>query len=301
MSYNLLPTDVLFMIIEYIPSIDDIYKVTTVEELSESKLQRLARLLQERIDKRLFQIGFDQEFFTALQKNKGVISGSFILETLLGENRNEDIDIFIVGDCSRGSGPHPNCDGTAECCKLFSPIERYLWLKCAGKDKNYSYDDYSHLKKFGIDIVRAYKIGNSKVQVINVINKEKIDDYECVCNFIKNCFDFSFCMNTYDGKELYIHDQEAIRDRKCENKFITKDYDFHVMKLEGLKPWIGSIHYRCLKYINRGFTIVNYEMPEILIMDCNKNEQLVHKDKIIWYLDKLKIKPVVKFVSFDHW
>lgn len=263
--------DLIYIVFTYLP-IDDILKIQYIYNYDLEHL--LKKLYVSRILDRLYQLGLGQEFIDSLIESKAVISGSFILQSLLGEYwDNSDLDIYQVTH-------YWTIKNTKIKQRGFSPIEDYLWKENGSKDDKFSYDNYSHLGDVGINIVRMYIMDKVKIQVINIdtyddmveqykkYNREIDDNVKkypsTLEDFINNSFDFKFCMNIFNGKELQIHDKCNMMYRESINRSI-KMYQY-----ENKESWIPDkdddliTHYRCFKYLDRGFKIQNYVIPDTI-------------------------------------
>jgi hypothetical protein len=172
------------------------------------------------------------------------------------------------------------------CNGKFTPVEDWLWKHCDNADdefnenKRYETNNYpmeltteSRIKK-----IKIYYINNKKVQIIQA---NGFTNYESIKNMIINTFDFSFLMNIFDGEYVYIHDIDAIITKTCihnkinrlEEKFGKNIYLSDVAHIPVLSSESYydennlhsiTIHYRCLKYIERGYTIKNYTNPDAI-------------------------------------
>jgi len=202
------------------------------------------------------------EFKTRMVSSKGVISGSFVLQMILGEEwKDSDIDIFIPSDNEKF---RTNLDGLhlAERNNYYSSLEEFLFCDlvtmegyCAHFRKySSSKDGYDNLDQliedfggkkcierinnFDIDIKRD--LIYNKIQVIAINEKIKPVD------FVKNTFDFEICQNVFQ----YIQ-----RNTEIEYELHIENLEEIINKRVGFKPSVSlksSVH-RCKKYVERGF------------------------------------------------
>ena len=185
----------------------------------------------------IFKDKYD-EFRKVMDETKSVISGSFIIQCILGEYWNgSDIDIF-------------------------SPLARKLKHKTFGKLEKFFYTDCkfecveAHLiakYQFGEDkaIIKyvdeyAYDKDDYNDNVLQVIKLDIKEDFNMICKFINNNTDFDICKNSY-----YI-------DNDVEYLNIYKLMDiFNKETLFNIGNSLGSSIIRCKKYRERGFNIIN--------------------------------------------
>lgn len=290
MLFHNLPTDLMTVIMEVLP-LDDIYKLQDVCTYNLSNF--IHKLMIKRIKFRLNKIGLGDAFMEALISSNAIISGSFILQALLGEDWKTDVDIFQKSDYD----PENTCRRSGK----FSPIENYLWENSGKDDTKFEYDNYFQLENVGIDIVRTYSINNINIQVINIgefINYDNI--IHTLNNFIKNQFDFTFCMNTYDGLNLNIFDPQSIKNKTSTNKFIK--IQMHENQKCDIGTVASNIHYRCLKYMDKGFTITNYKKPSRIAVELwysgHECYELLPNNYHNYYLDKLSKRTDIKIIYY---
>lgn len=298
--FNNTPTVLQNLIFEYLP-LDDIYKV---QQITDIKYKYLDRECKSRIDDKLRRLKFDpNEFNKKLYESNAVISGSFILQALLGETwPDSDIDIFQFATFYLYKNPN---DGDYISAKT-SSIERYIYNLMPNE---YHVHDTEKLQKKGYDTgneviketigkvsqirtIRNYQINGIKIQVINLntdtFTKAKLDGiWRCINRYrreendiikandilselnsitekkdllyksIVDSFDFSFLLNMFDGQTVLIKNIDAIMNRQSPNINIT-DKTHKYMDKENIHVYRALIHYRCQKYISRGFSINNY-------------------------------------------
>jgi len=208
-------------------------------------------LKKEFIDSQLEKVGLDSSFVEALRKSDGEISGFFLLRCMKKKwfNIETDLDIFIY------TLNHKTVNKIRSKLKKDSvqltPVENWLWEKINYDDKKFNYSNYEIINDNSIQIIREYKLPKIKVQIIHV------NIGGTVFNFIKQNFDFKFLCNTYNGQELKIWDLHSIQEEKSE-----------YLQKKNFETYSGI--YRCIKYSNRGFKIVNWKQPKDLIIEIRK-------------------------------
>ncbi len=189
----------------------------------------------------LKKYNLDDNIFKILENNKGVISGSTVLNAYLIDNNLEsfkenDLDIFIEGD--------------------IKDLTDYLI------SKEYKiYENKDHIRQYAnskiLDILSFYN-ENNKNNIFQII-KINIP----VIEYIKN-FDLSCCRIYIDNntKKIVSFDEKNTLFKITEF-FILEDKFFNIARLS--------------KYINRGFKIYfkNRDITEVIIFANNKNEKLL--------------------------
>jgi hypothetical protein len=172
----------------------------------------------EEIEKRIISSCID---FVGLNKllieTNSIISGSFVTQCLLNEDYlGSDIDIYV---------------NSRETLLKF----KNFFCSYLGDDGRYFWSLGSHHIEFG----------DTKINLI-FINCENFNGWE---DFVINNFDFSFCMNFYDGKFIYFNIETIGKQSKLYNSkgFNTNNYN------------------RILKYIERGFFIDDFSEYQLLI------------------------------------
>ena len=210
------------------------------------------------IDTRLSLIFGDKydDLNKILDETKAVISGSFIIQCILGEYwENSDIDIYFpIINNKEYSNDHGN---------PYYELERFLYEDVKFKLK----DSYSAVNRYQRDLskdkvrikyIRNYGTLTNDIQVIQAEIKK--DRYK-MNKFINGTFDFDICKNTYhinNGKQ---------------NLNILKLYDI-LNKIAEFKiaSRVGSSLERYEKYTKRGFNIINnmtYEEIANKATKCN--------------------------------
>ena len=167
-----LPNDLQSIVFEYLP-LDDIYKL---EDAYDIKCKYFDKMMIRRVNERLESLGFDNEFNLALLQSNAFVSGSFILQSLLGETwPDSDIDIYQFSTMYLYKNEFPREYISIKT----SPIERYLYNKLppnpadpAGIRPGFDRGNEEitiHMGESGrIVTIRTYTINGTKVQVINV-------------------------------------------------------------------------------------------------------------------------------------
>lgn len=216
---------------------------------------------------------FNEKFYNALTYSKAFISGSSVLQAIIGE-KWDDFDIDIYQPCEQ------HCCGSEDS-YYFSPIENYLWKKCV-QDK-YSYNNYPHILSIGIHSIRRYKFKLSRLLITSILGKPgthfqvvekdliiQVINVEYKVNlykFVVDKFDFKFCMNSFDGKKLYIKDSKSITKKESKIMVIEKEFITEV---------------RCQKYQSRGFKIIGYDLSEPVELDVDSRSFYTYSNKIIY-------------------
>ena len=166
----------------------DLYNLSQTCKYYNDKLNLKTNVIKE-INSRLLELfGDDYDTFkNILKKTKGVISGSFIIQSILKTYWNDtDIDIYIPIK----NNVLTKIDSTGS---MKSEMEDFLYSNMdfwGGTETS----DYKDSFEGNIYFVRTYKKNNTKyaVQVMLIDT-----DVEGIHNFIKNDFDFDICKNAY--------------------------------------------------------------------------------------------------------
>jgi hypothetical protein len=234
------------------------------------------------------------EFNKILDDTKAVISGSFIIQCILGEYwEDSDIDIYFPTINNNKYNIHSTY--------YYYDLEKFLYetvkFKMTGSYpamSRYKYDQSNG--KLEIEYVRNYETATNSVQVIQA----KIEnDYDKMTKFIYNTFDFDICKNVYyinDGKE-YINIPKL-------NDILNKVSEFKI----GYR--VGSSIERYEKYTKRGFNIINnmtYDEIANKAVETNRKHSnpgnyngiifLIHMNEIA--MDEYKITSK-NFIRFNH-
>ncbi len=194
------------------------------------------------------------EFKNILQDVNGIISGSCILQSILGEKwEKSDIDIFIpVRGNVITNTPSDNPK---------SEMDDFMFANGKMTDYDAANRYYSNICGRIIVWCRTYKINNQLVQVILINVENRINK---MCDFIFKNFDFDICKNIYhrenNNDNIVIHNIKDVLTKQTTFKIGTR---------------FGSSVLRCEKYMKRGFTFINPENSQVL----NKNNP-IHITKI---------------------
>jgi hypothetical protein len=233
------------------------------------------RVIQTRINEIVHQVmgpRFD-EFYTLLKQHDGYITGSILLQLLMGSFKANDIDIFIQDPtdcCATCNKPH------------ITPLHRFLFeistgepsipgkqwrgnselVRCTRKvDMS---ETNSHLQKItytgGIQFIkerRIWQITNVYTYVIQNVNVQVINVASNICgkkfvmsDFIPQHFDFSICTSHFDGDRVVLHNLHNIYNRQ-----IVVNPEF-VRRTMFFNDYVEQHHKgRVKKYQDRGFTL----------------------------------------------
>lgn len=181
-------------------------------------------------------------FNKILDDTKAVISGSFIIQCILGEYwEDSDIDIYF-----------PTINNKKYLTNYNNPyyeLEKFLY-ETVKFDAGESHPAISRYKldlsngKLNIEYVRNYETTNNiQVQVIQV---QVENDYNKMNEFINDTFDFDICKNVY-----YINDGKEHLNILKLNDILNKVTEFKI----GYRA--GSSIQRYKKYTKRRFNITN--------------------------------------------
>jgi hypothetical protein len=231
----------------------------------------------------------EKEFLNSLKMIDGVISGSFILQCIIGEKWSSDIDIYVKKNSTSRNLKKIYLDFNSSMNKI-ELINDYL-----RDDKN---DDFN----FGLQKL-----------LLNDVNVDLIFINEDCGHFINNQFDFDFCKNYYDGRELYIYNIESIINRYCYTKLhkffdirakvkLTKDKYYICMKGE-IKNYEPS-EFQDMEYVfhdsqNMGYWKIENVNDESINIEEKKEEDKEEQDE-----RKLIVKEFIRYennirIKFD--
>lgn len=238
-------------------------KFTTKEYYSLITLEWLKTSILAHIKKRLLYLLNDNynKFIEIMNETGAVISGSFIIQCILGEYWQSDIDIYFP---TRGNKEY-NDDKIYR--NSFYELEQFFYHEC-----KYKLVDSCDVTKYkydrSISMVRNYKTNHDEIQIIH-FNTKKSN----MINRINEAVDFDICKNCYyvenNKHQLYIYKLIDI---------LHKQSTFNYSKS------LGDSIERCYKYRNRGFTMDNhYTSDELLNVsnighDCNTLSVLNNKN-----------------------
>lgn len=253
--------------------------------INDNKLNDTKTIVNEKINKfiqdRLFKVGLDEKFIELLKKSKGEIGGFFLLQCMKNKwlNISTDLDIFInIENLRLSQRTNKNSCGYGYddyVCRTYSNsigsklkndiqrcslIEQYLLKKINYDDTKFrEYHSYGccNIQQGTIKYVKEYYLDKIKIQLIYFSNDESFEGVSSF-DFIKENSDFEFVQNSWNGETLNIFNINSIQNEesKClfENQYIVKLY-------------------RCLKYLIRGFKILDIENPIDIIILVQKNNK----------------------------
>lgn len=191
------------------------------------------RLLKEIDDRLTNWLGtLKPGFVRALAESNAVISGSFIVQALLGDHwRGSDVDVFVpVRGVKRGPGNA-------------APIDEFLEQRAAKLNRPLcAVSGYYRSMGAAINKVSDYLVDQTKVQIIHV---DVEPDFDHMCEYICRHFDLTCCMHAYAPHEdgtgrLWSADLQGTLARTSEVQFNNR---------------LGSTMMRHFKYSARGFDI----------------------------------------------
>lgn len=247
------------------------------------------------------------EMKALLKQNNIIVSGSFLLNVLLGEQKKwspGDIDIYMIVD-----------DKTAV---QKTPLERWLDLNSERSFSNEAWGDYiPALDSRRLHSVDTWTINKScQVQVIRC-SKERYATFEDIVLD----FDFLFCANYLHlapnkKKTLMVLNKHSLRHRASPHSFPhlpasrthsgllknsifekwvqemeSKEFQFNsflsrIPKVSFLSKYaLSKMENRWKKYQKRGFVIVDKasELESDLVTPTKKNSDDYHLDRIRFY------------------
>jgi len=199
------------------------------------------------------------EFLTLIHNSHCIISGSFILQCITGENWDSDIDIFYVklkpeiySDLKFGyNEPKPimheayivNREFNKEVYEKGKLADNFInYMSENFTNTNIPYDDYNfelsalclsysyatkNVYKKPIDIIGIFhqsSIMNRNEEYLEMLNLNNLMDkkiYNSASCYIKEETDMEFLKCVYDGKQLKVKDWNSIWNRQCE--YFIKD------------------------------------------------------------------------------
>ena len=181
------------------------------------------------------------EFNKILDTTKAVISGSFIIQCILGEHwEGSDIDIYFP--------TINNKKYLTDCHNPYYELEKFLYetVKFDMKRSERAISRYKRDQsndKLSIEYVRNYETETNSIQIIQA----KIENnHNKMKEFIYDTFDFDICRNVYyiDSGKIYLNILKL-------NDILNKISEFKI----GYR--VGSSIQRYEKYTKRGFNIIN--------------------------------------------
>lgn len=190
-------------------------------------MKRIKKIIENRL-KVIFGSTYN-EFVVAMFKSKAILSGSFVLQCIIGEQwDNSDIDIYVSSKQSEYQSSN-------------LPLHKYLLTQIeTAKDKELSYGNYNSVYERIIDCVTNYKNCGpmkSKIQVVRIETSKK---YSLIDHTYNTGFDV--CKNRlYYDKNGKIH--LYLKNYK---EAINKSSTFTIEN-------VNDFFYRIEKYSKRGF------------------------------------------------
>lgn len=265
--------------------IKDLYRIRTLINIDENDI---GKWMISKIHQRLYKMGIDaKEFVEKMIEGKAIISGSFPLQCILGEEwENSDIDVFLIGERTDETfwdklllnGSPEDCDDFRRMLNEEGMVDTYrtrntnLYINYNIKN---SFDKYIAQKGYFVRKGKGYwdtdfhiweyKYKNNKLQIIYCDPNNDLMEHI-------DAFDFSFCKIVYDGVRVYFDDWDNIYHKfgyindnifnsearivnaKKRTMFLTQ---YHFKSLELLME--SGFMKRYKKYKERGFTFQNEE------------------------------------------
>ena len=268
---KLIGGDIRYVLSEKL-SCKDIWNLLRVTEYESTKI-KLESLIYPRcileIKNRLKKVlgeSYD-EFVSVSTKTGSVISGSFIVQCLLGEDWNTDIDIFVpmIGNkIGKTDSDNPTTEVDDLLFQKFHMVdyqagnryghdindEKIQWVRTFSKTQVYRRDANGRYERI-TNLYREKSGYNFQVVLVNV-EKEKL------CDFIMDNFDFDIVKNTFtfSDNKLKILKLQEIFDKQTEFKVGDR---------------FGSSVQRAIRYEKKGFTFYNKNMPYERILEIHRN------------------------------
>jgi len=284
--------EIMEIITEYMVLIDIINFSRINREIYDKYNGKIAKIMRDGIEKRVKELGGEFDvLFDYIRTNGDIITGSIILQVLYGKiYKDSDIDVRcyrkdvypytydnfdrywpnILGECYVMKGRHEyrREATTEELIKYFGLKVLNVYKTVANKNKDEksenedkNYDD--SIKIYDIMMLEDNEMENEKCDKHNnterVINK-LIED-------VKDGYDIDVCGNAFwinsDRKAcFFIKNIEGITNKttKINNVIPQSFYVSYMYSIDSLNTDIdiaGCIYERLLKYISRGFTIIN--------------------------------------------
>lgn len=256
LNLSSLTKDVLSVISSYFSYIG-LYKIN-LECDSILKPPDFKRLIKSKLSK----LGLNADsFISGLIKHKIVISGSFILQCLYGEEyEDSDIDLYMMGEkyednLCRIHDQYPDykkCNG----CEYthFNDYKYEIWADLNPDKLKYEMLEYKDSYDELPIASRMYKISNAKINHI-IVSPYVANTVE---EFIDKYFDLNFCKVMFDGESLTIKNFDDVYNKMTHvnyqlDKYLRRAFwPEDIQSDEQLKSLIDK---RIQKYRNRGFTI----------------------------------------------
>lgn len=206
-------------------------------------MQELLESIIKEINTRLIVIFGDKydDFNKILDITKALISGSFIIQCILGEYwEDSDIDIYF---------PTINNEKyLTDCDNPYYYLEKFIYetMKFNMKESYRAISRYQSNQsngKLNIEYVRNYE---TVTNILQIIQAKIENDHGKMKEFIYDTFDFDICKNVY-----YINNGKEYLNVLKLNDIFNKISKFKI----GYR--VGSSIQRYEKYTKRGFNIIN--------------------------------------------
>ncbi len=238
------------------------------------------------VNKKLFEIFGDKadEFKNIMAETNAVISGSFIIQKLLGGNyENSDIDIYLPAN--RGLGKSPFSVPKTKFTNFFRKVMKWT---------NYTDNDHygANISKYLIEYVRTYKENGYIVQFIylNVDN-----NINAVYDYIKMNFDFDICKNIYyyngeDNVILYNSDQifnKYTEFKACERLCNSIERYYKYMERGFMFTNINKLSYKDLLKNNTYISDRLNTFTNIRVLEIEKTDVFIDGEQVFNCNDKL--------------
>lgn len=267
--------DCLNIILNYLRPIDKLVLSSVNKRYNNYKINFL-ELMTNFLEKCLPMSLTPKQFLLLMRESGGHISGSIILQLLYDEKwDNTDLDIIIPTKFPFSEDGVFSYDGRIEvpfddksfnlgkCCLLNGFVKEQQdcsdQLLCLNEYQNRIRKHRT--KSYGLIPAIMYKFVYNNFP-INFIYIENIQTYE----YINFYFDYSVCKNMYDGIKLKMCDLGGIIKRVTQNNIDYSRYRHMVNhsyngwnKQDSIKLIEEQSKKRKDKYINRGFTLIDYE------------------------------------------
>lgn len=267
-------------------NIKQFYQWSQIFKLTDENLQTMMkRLLYQRLEKLNIE---PNKFCDQLYQNQCILSGSFPLQCILGEEWEKyDIDIFTSNINTK---PYRYYFRSKEYTYDLEAIEYYLYKDLWEPMKNTNEEPPMHLRAHNffpnytnVFYVNTYHLVKIDIQLI-VVDKNK---YKDIKDYI-NQFDIDVCKMMFDGKKFYYKNWNDII-RKKSNYVMYIDLQNHDNEYGRYLRTIDRIK----KYKTRGFKF--YE-PEYQITKNIIDLYFRHKNQNINFSDAiLQIKSDFKW------
>lgn len=225
----------------------------------------ITRSINKEIYKRLLTYfgQYTDHFLELLYENNGIISGSFILQCILGVYwAKSDIDIYIP-------------DGKKS--EEFTSVENFVYNDLKWEWINgYGYGDDVDTNDIKITFTREYtNEHDQKLQFIHLNLGKEIDQ---LYNFVHKTFDFDITKNIYAKDYLSICNLHEIFTRETMFKCAFR---------------MGSTIRRYYKYKERGFTFTN--LDKLSYQRLAKNSDILYdEDGIIRAIELCNLSTIKK-------